>query len=535
MCPNPAYAQESCACISPSHRNRARATVAWSGMRIPAFLAACAMLSAATNCAASAAGEDPARLRVDGAILRTDRHPHPSIAPVDGVTSAQVEFRVAWPGAWRDARNHDAAWLFVKISGQDAQGERSVRHARLAGAPQVLDIGPAGDGFEAAIDVPADHVGFFIAPGRPFRGDGWFRVRVPIDVAALDGLAPESIRAHAYGIAMVHVPEGAFFAGAATEAEISYGGFHRVAADGGFDGPCRLESEEDPIEVGLVAGALNYRHLDNASYMGDGQGPVPAAFPKGVHGFYVMKYELSQGEYAAFLNGIAGYGPDTRANFAGPSYYADRGTIRLGDNGYYAERPDRPANFVGWEDGIAFLDWAGLRPMTELEFEKAARGPRTPLAFEYVWGTAETARVRRQVLPSGDIGQFDGETESVVDDASRERFAASYYGVMDLSGSLWERAVTIGDPAGRAYTGEHGDGNVNPYGDADVPNWPRELGSPRRQKGFGYRGGGYYSPGQEYDRYRPHSPVSMRPFGSWSGGPRHRAYGFRGVRTANPR
>jgi hypothetical protein len=92
--------------------------------------------------------------------------------------------------------------------------------------------------------------------------------------------------------------------------------------------------------------------------------------------------------------------------------------------------------------------------------------------------------------------------------------------------------VTVGDAAGRAFTGLHGDGDVNAYGDADVAGWPRELGSPRREKGFGYRGGGFYARDQVYDAYRPHSPVSHRPYGSWSGGPRHKAYGFRGVRTA---
>jgi formylglycine-generating enzyme required for sulfatase activity len=493
------------------------------------------MLGIAPFASGSLSAEQPSRLRIGGVMLLTDRHPHPSIAPVAGVSEAQVEFHVAWPDAWRDARNHDAAWLFVKISGLDALGEVAVRHARVAQLPRVLECGPADAGFEAAVELPDDRVGFFVAPMRPYRGDAWCRVRVPIEPAALEGLAPESIRVSAHGIAMVYVAEGEFFAGAASTEELSYGGFHQVAPDGGFGGPYRVSSEETPVAVGPVAGALHYRHLENASYMGDGQGPVPASFPKGVRAFYVMKYELSQGEYAAFLNGIAGYGPDTRANFAGPTYYRERGTIRLGEDGYFADRPDRPANFVSWEDGIAFLDWAGLRPMSELEYEKAARGPRAPLPFEYVWGTNSTAQVRRRILPDGDVGQPDGEIEAVVDDASRERLAASYYGVMDLSGSLWERVVTLGDPAGRAYTGEHGDGNVNPYGDADVPGWPRELGSPRRHKGFGYRGGGYYSPGQEYDRYRPHSPVSMRPYGSWSGGPRHRAYGFRGVRTAPPR
>ena len=53
---------------------------------------------------------------------------------------------------------------------------------------------------------------------------------------------------------------------------------------------------------------------------------------------------------------------------------SSRGTIRLDGNAYVAGAPSRPANWISWDDGLAFADWAGLRPMTELEFTKAARG-----------------------------------------------------------------------------------------------------------------------------------------------------------------
>ena len=46
-----------------------------------------------------------------------------------------------------------------------------------------------------------------------------------------------------------------------------------------------------------------------------------------------------------------------------------------------------PCNFLSWMDLAAYLDWAALRPMTELEFEKICRGPNPPIAGEYVWGT----------------------------------------------------------------------------------------------------------------------------------------------------
>src|SRR5208283_4202281 len=44
-------------------------------------------------------------------------------------------------------------------------------------------------------------------------------------------------------------------------------------------------------------------------------------------------------------------------------------------------------NYSYWLDAAAYAAWAGLRPYTELEYEKAARGPITPVNGEYAWGS----------------------------------------------------------------------------------------------------------------------------------------------------
>src|ERR1043166_6122411 len=46
----------------------------------------------------------------------------------------------------------------------------------------------------------------------------------------------------------------------------------------------------------------------------------------------------------------------------------ERGSIRIENGAYVAAKPNRPANQMSWDDGTAFADWAGLRPMSELEF-----------------------------------------------------------------------------------------------------------------------------------------------------------------------
>jgi hypothetical protein len=52
------------------------------------------------------------------------------------------------------------------------------------------------------------------------------------------------------------------------------------------------------------------------------------------------------------------------------------------------------------------------------------------------------------------------------------------------------------------------------------------------EKGFGFRGGGFYNHNRSYNIFNPHSPTEYRPYGSWSGPKREMAYGSRFARTA---
>ncbi len=184
---------------------------------------------------------------------------------------------------------------------------------------------------------------------------------------------------------------------------------------------------------------------------------------------------------------------------------------------------------MSWEDAIAFADWAGLRPMTELEFEKAARGVSTPLSHEFPWGTSTTDRMHRLMQPNDDLALTSSADEARLGDETRAEFGASFYWVLDLAGSVWERTVSIGHPNGRRFTGSHGDGRLTGYGSATNEDWPRgdEAGG-----GYGYRGGGYYEQGMRFSDFNPYSPIAYRRFGAWGQAPRSLAYGFRAVRTA---
>ena len=430
-------------------------------------------------------------------------------------TLRTVTVDVGWRNGWRNDRNHDAAWLVVKT----AAANGGWKHVRLAA--QGHRVTPL-TGVGGTIVVSSDRVGAFVAPAAAHRGDVRWRVALALDPAD-DG--PGAVRV--FGLEMVHVPGGAFTLGDPEPVALDFNAVFRSDARGEPAGLFRIGSES-AIPVGPQEGSLLYR-TKNPQYEGDRLGPIPATFPKGFAAFYTMKYEISQGNYADFLNTLGGPATAFRAIHGGREYASARGTIRLDGTTYVAGVPQRPANWISWDDGLAFADWAGLRPMTEFEFTKACRGPGTPIAHEFPWGTGSAARLKRVMGPADDLVTTGDADESKLTDATRDVLGASFYWVMDLAGSVWERVITFGHPRGRAFRGTHGDGTLTGNGQATNEDWP--LGD-HDTGGYGYRGGGYYERGMPTRDFNPYSPIAYRRYGSWGGGPRAIAYGFRGVRSA---
>lgn len=430
-----------------------------------------------------------------------------------------VIFDLKWENAWNNQKNHDAVWVFMKFGGFWDN------HVKLLPNGCRILANRLGSDATPEIVVSEDSLGFFIYAKNTYRGAMDLKLQVSIDTTT-QRISDRGLKGFSvHGVEMVQIPEGPFTLGSPDDAAIKRASFYRSDAAGEPDGLFKVESES-AISVGPRAGDLYY-WSEEAMYNGDQQGPVPEAFPKGFRAFYIMKYELTQGQYADFLNHLYKDWTYLRAPQAGRDYYKHKGGIRLIDGVYVADSPDRPMNYVSFTDGLAWTDWAALRPVTELEYEKAARGPSKPLPAEFVWGTSDYDALERYVDKSGDAVMRNGFHEGQLNEHTREIFGASYYWVMDLSGSVWEKVITIGNPIGRAFKGSHGDGNLR-FGKATNADWPKsddEVG------GFGYRGGGYYEIGTYYSDFNPHSPIGYRYYGAWSGGPRKIAYGYRAGRT----
>ena len=456
-----------------------------------------------------------------------------------------VQFDLSWENSWRTSsapNNWDAAWVFVKyrVGSGDWQHAwlNNTGHSSGTGTSATIDAGllTPGTAFHATTN-PA--LGVFIY--RSADGTGNFSItgaQLRWNYGA-NGVADNAtVDVKVFAIEMVYVPAGNFYVGSGgTETSAFY--MYPTTTN-----PYQITGE-GAITVGTTDGNLYY---PSSTYGGDQSGPIPANFPKGYAAFYCQKYEISQQQYVDFLNTLTSAQASTRY----PNANTNRHAITLSGGVYSTTNPYVACNFLSWMDGAAYSDWAGLRPMTELEFEKACRGPETQVANEYAWGTATVAgnaytleygSATNEGIASNystsagnasyDItdGSIDGPLRVGIfaanaNNSGRITAGASYYGIMELSGNLWERAVTVGNATGRAFTGLHGNGALSTNGHANETAWPGlTSGEVTGATGSGFRGGAWRFNAtfmRVSDRNLAANPNTLR----------YNSFGFRAVRVA---
>ena len=152
--------------------------------------------------------------------------------------------------------------------------------------------------------------------------------------------------------------------------------------------------------------------------------------------FYVNVYEITNAEYASFLNDSAG----------GNHHYWYEMEITNTTDGYKAlpGLEKYSVRFVNFENASAYAEWLGGRLPTEAEWEKAARGPGNERYFP--WGDHISSGQANYDNPDGlwEVGTATGE---------------SYYGCFDMSGNVWELTADWYDANYYSHTP-----NINPKG-----------------------------------------------------------------------
>lgn len=480
--------------------------------------------------------------------------------------STTITFDITWSNSWRSTgsgapapNNWDAAWVFVKFQ----KNWGSWAHASLNNTGHSMGSGTAAT---YTVGYPDTSSAFNIAtnPGvgvfiyRSGDGTGTFTatgVQLSWNYSQ-DGVATnDTIVPRVFGIEMTYINEGAFFAGDST---IAMHSFKQGSSD---DDPWYIGSEgsistANSPGTGTGEGATLAEYYYPGAGVAHGDEPasaftIPAAFPKGYAPFYMMKGEISQGQWVAFFNTLTATQRTTRditheTSGKGGDLLVERNNVRwnevddatLPDQGSGATYYHVAMNYMSWADLAAYLDWAGLRPMSELEFEKAGRGPYPSAGGEWAWGTA-TGTVATSISDPGlpteraqNGSNMIFSTDPALDGpvrvgsfgygvATRIAAGAGYFGNMELSGNIYERAITVGDSGGRSFEGRyHGDGALSNTGNANASLWPGTSAV-----GAGLRGGAWNA-SEQYGK------LSCRTHSTEIDTSRSGNLGGRGVRSA---
>lgn len=493
-----------------------------------------------------------------------------------------VTFDLSWENSWRTSSEHnnwDAAWIFVKYR----VGTGGWQHAWLNNTGHYAGIGTSAV-IVAGLLTPANPFNTDTNPGlgvfiyRSDDGTGTFSItgaQIRWNYGANSIADDATVDVHVFAIEMVYVPEGAFTVGSSG---IENGSFTNGSWSSGATHALSISSEST-LTIEQSSGNLWGTSSSGNNTIG-GVGTLSADFPKGFAAFYCMKYEISQGQYRDFLNFLTRaqqqirFASTTVGNYihsgASQTTPLNRGGVRLvsdpgsPDSRVYACDLNRSnplnlsevnqsddgewiaCNWLNWSDGAAFADWAGLRPMTELEFEKASRGTIAPVANEFAWGSTSITAANN-ITNSGANNEITNTTGANIaylnqpnvqgpmrvgvfatNTNTREQAGASYYGIMEMSGNLLERIVTVGHATGRNFAGAHGNGSLSTSGNANITGWPGLVsGEVTGANGSGFRGGNWSWTADTWD-----VRTSDRRISSFADNSRTALRGFRAVRSA---
>lgn len=402
-------------------------------------------------------------------------------------TTNKLSFTLTWDNSFYQSSGintvYDGAWVFIKYA---PNGGDVWYHANILDSTAVSGINQF---------ISYDDLGIMVFENSNFIGT-FGPYEFTVELAPLVGIYQDF---KVFATEMVYANQGDFNAGDGSS-------FGRFYADGDATVPWTITSE-DLIIRGFSSEEFNQQGSSSTT-------DLYPNFPKGWDSFWAMKYKITAQQYADFLNCLTREQQNSRVqadlsgNTASNKYVMtdtpgvmDRNPIACdtnigtGDIKFYLDLDDSNApnssndganialNHLTPADIIAYFDWSGLRPMSELEYEKVCRGQGMPaVAGEHVWGTSA-------VNPAGSITNPGTQNEATTNvgglnalfdlqplragfaatsTSSRTEAGAAFTGMMD-GHNLGEFMYGVESVNFSRYA--YGDGQLDNFGNAIVVAW----------------------------------------------------------------
>jgi uncharacterized protein (TIGR02145 family) len=419
-----------------------------------------------------------------------------------------ISFSLSWDHSWRDDFNWDAVWVFGKYS----NGLTDVwHHLNLSTSGHIM---PSGFIYDAG-NVDVDNAGglFLMLSGKGGGAVNNQRFTIKTHRSKFGNLSNDDLIGGEVflslsAIEMVYIPYGGYYLGDGSTA-------NRL---GSSTGEAIAINSEDALNVYPVTS-------ETVGVSKSLPSSTSANFPKGYKGFYCMKYEVSQEQYVGFLNTLTRAQQKARIGnnldelkvgeyvFGSKSRPSYRNGICVLSNPagqpaifgcnlnpaepYFGEDDGKciACNYLTPADMLAYCDWACLRPMSELEYEKACRKPypQAAIAGEFVWNSASgvsglsgagdllyAGRINEKPsLAATNVNYNNGSLGPVrsasfgTSSSTQTQAGATFWGLMEMSGNVAELCYSVNAATTfntyNIYT-SHGNGVINPSGATDIAN-----------------------------------------------------------------
>ncbi len=367
----------------------------------------------------------------------------------------QVQFDLSWDNSWRDSINWDAAWIFLKF--KDANG--LWQHAKLN-----VNGFQNGSGTSNTVQVTSDKVGAWVY--RNSLGSGTFnstnmQLQWNYGLSGLTKVTGLEVRV--FAVEMVYVPEGGFMTSsnfwAGNMNDLSF--FHGYSKSSSLlvknEGYLVLNERLSPTTKVSIIGrhenfydSVSLRIKANTGIDTNNDGIIDnTTYPTGFKSFYIYKYELTEQQYADFLNTLT----SNQISFIGVA----GANISLSNNQYFTSTPNKSCGNSNPTRLFAFADWSGLRPMSFWELHKAHNGNQ---------GYSQNISYLKQLYQDGYSVYYTGLINVASADGSKltsnyslrfTKWSTSNFGITELVGNAIEPVMAASD---FSFTSTNGDGVI---------------------------------------------------------------------------